>query len=279
MPRTRPTDVYGAPVVQPVATTAPGPGQSPARHHGHRGGGVVLAIAASLLIAVALAGAMLDTSASDPVDEAHAILALRLFERQAAASEQLNQRIDVYAPPGPGDAARTAETAAAEIRALVVEARGVLLVSPGADYGTDPAHDGFVAALEELAFTARASALLAAVHDAVFAGTGSVPLGEAQQYVTNVAALVPSGSPLGRWATALLGAIDGHDRHGEAESARAETQGVWATQVGALAPPALPKLRTVVAHVPRPVLESLRGDVTLGSALQRLEAIPAEAGA
>lgn len=274
MPRTRPSDVYGAPLAQPLPATA-----VPDRPHGrgHGLGGVVLALAAILLIAVAMAGAMLDTSASDPVDEAHAILALRLFERQAAATEQLGQRLDVYAPPGPGDAARAAETAVAEIRALLVEARGVLIVSPGADYGTDPAHEEFVTTLEELAFTARATALLAAVHDAVFAGAGSVPLGEAQQYVTNVAALVPPTSPLGRWAGALLGAIDGQDRHGEAETARGDARGAWADQVARLQPPALPQLRTVVAHVPRSVLDSLRGDMTLGAALQRLEALHPDA--
>ena len=128
----RPSDLYRLPDAERdakgVATTPP-----PPRKRFPAWLGVALVLAAVLVVSGLIGTAAPPTTGNSPlvdiVKEDQAIAALALYGAQAGTIAELRERRDIYANPGPRDAARIAERGTNESQRALDKARS--LVGPG----------------------------------------------------------------------------------------------------------------------------------------------------
>lgn len=208
----------------------------------------------------------------DVVSEDQAIAALALYGAQASTMDQLRERENIFANPGPGDAAAIAARGLDETQQALDEARDI----PGADrlaaaYWNDGAHVVALGDLSTVTRDARLIALLTATHDTIYSGSGSIPLDEAYRTLTGTFTSRQEPPPLRRWARALINQLEERDSAIEAAAAREETGQLWATRVRQLEPAAVEQLQDYIAGLPARTVEGLRGHPVAGPALQRLE--------
>ena len=277
MPRAaRPSDVYRLPEhTRPPTSAGPPPGPPTRRFPVWVG--VAGVLAAALIISGLVRGA---TEAAAPgnvplvdvVSEDQAIAALRLFGAQAATINALRERTDIYANPGPRDAAQTARRGAAEVDKALAAARNVVNPQPLLrTYVQSHDHPAVARRIAEAASLADTIAVLASAHDTLYSGTGSIPLEQAYTQLSNIASGGAIDPAIDRWARALLLQMEDRNRVQEAVEARAASQQVWADTITALRPAAVAELQTYLGALPPVTVQGLRGHPVAGPGLRLLE--------
>lgn len=277
----RPSDLYRLPDAR---RAAPGSGESeppPPRRRFPAWLGVALVLAAVLVVSGLIGTTASPNTGSAPlvdvVREDQAIAALALYGAQADAIAELQERQDIYALPGPRDAAQVARRGANEAQRTLDAARKLVNPDPlVAQYVQHQDHVAVTASLAELAAIGDMIAVLSLTHETLYSGQGSIPLAEAS---TQISSLVGSGgtpAPLREWGGALLDQLEDRPSAVAANDARAGSQRLWASKVQDLEPAAVAELQTYLAGLPPVMIQGLRGHPVAGPALKRLEAGPRE---
>lgn len=271
----RPSQVFGRPD-DPSATALldPPKGSPPTRRRPPR-----WALALAAVVTLAVGGLLAAPQPLDPltgrpqvvdlsnVDQAVAVLAV--YGAEAAVVEEARGTADIYAVPGPGDAAARLTAHGEEIGLLLATARAQSGVHAlAAAYANAGAHDELRHSVEQAATVARELALLAAAHDSVYGGAGAVTALEVQQGLTSL--LGTAAGVRAVWAQALLEQTDGVDRRVQAEQARSEAAVQWAARVRGLNVAAEPALRDYVAALPDALRDRLEQHPVAAPALARI---------
>jgi hypothetical protein len=210
----------------------------------------------------------------DIVSEDQAVAALQLYAAQAAVVADLRAQSDIFAPPGPPQAARRAAEGVEEVERALQAAQG----EPGpdplvAEYWYADDHRDFLERLRMTGETAGQVSVLAATHDTLYGGSGSIPLQEAQHRIASEFQSTPNAGVLAEWGETLLREIDGAEVAGRAADLREDVRGQWPAWIEELWPlPAEETLRTYVAGLPQTTVDGLRGHPVAGPALERLSA-------
>jgi len=213
-----------------------------------------------------------DAPLVDIVSEDQAIAALGLYAAQVTAIEDLRGRSDIYANPGPGDAATAARRGAARTQKALEEARAVPGPDPlAAAYYRASEHSTLVGRLDRIRAEGELIALLTQTHDTLYSGTGSIALPVAYEQITGAFAGARRPRPLAQWAQALVEQMEERDRRGQAGAARQEAGQLWAARVDALEPAAVGALRLYIDGLPAVTVEGLRGHPVAGTGLAHLE--------
>ena len=271
----RPSDVYRLPEQQRRTSAPEEPQPQPRRR-------IPLWAAVAGLLAVVLAASGLVRGASttmtgeapvvDIVSEDQAIAALALYDAQVSAIDDLKQRRDIFAGPGPRDAAMAADAGARKTQDRLSAARDIAGADPLATaYYNAAGHPAVIDQLRALGVGADLVNLLASTHDTIYDGSGSIPLNEAYEQITGNFTDTSQPPALRRWATALLEQMEERDRAAEAAAARAETAELWASTVAGLEPAAVDALRAYVQGLPAVTIEGLRGHPLAGPGLKHLD--------
>jgi len=233
-------------------------------------------IAAGLIIAGLVRGATGaapgDVPLVDIVSEDQAIAALRLYGAEAFTIDEIRTRADIYAAPGPHDAAQVLVRGADDVKDALEAAQKV----PNGDalfstYVNDDSHPTLRGFFGDDAQLAGKIALLSDTHDTLYSGTGSVPLGEASTRLNNIVADGSTPSPLHDWAIALLEQMEDRNRVQQAAEARAASQHLWASAIQSLEPIGVAELQTYINGLPAVTVDGLRGHPVAGPPLRRLE--------
>jgi hypothetical protein len=275
----RPSDVYGPPGApeaprRPVEADDDG---GPARRRWPLLAGLAVLV---LLVAAVLAGPRevgeggVAPALVDIVSEDQAIAALALHRSQAEAQAGLAVPRSLYTPPGISPVRRAAESSVTDVRARLVQARGVPDADPAVRaYWGAGEHDAYVDRLDVLRRAIDDIGLLAATHDSIYDGAGAIPLGEAQlalasRYLTGT----DEQGPMTDWGLALLAELDGVESRAAAEDGRARTDAWWQERTAALEPAALDPLRSYLGGLPPATLRGLEGHPLAGPGLADLRA-------
>ena len=276
MPRAaRPSDIYRLPDQTRPTSATPTPPEPPRRRI-PAWVGVAGLLAAALIIAGLVRGA---TDAApgnvplvDVVSEDQAVAALRLYGAQATTIDELRERKDIYANPGPGDAGAVAARGATETQQALDGVRSMGNLDPLAEaYAFSEQHAKTTQDLGNAAQLANAIALLASTHDTLYSGSGAIPLEQARNQLNGLAAGGRSPRPILQWSHALLEQMEDRNRVQQAAEARAATQQLWAGAIETLQPAALPELQTYINGLPPVTVDGLRGHPIAGPALRNLE--------
>ncbi len=239
-----------------------------------------LVVAGMLGVALIAAGVTRGTATTDStvapvvdvVSEDQAIAALALYGAEAKAVAALRDRADVYAGGGPAEASLVAAQGSQAVATALQAARALPNPDPlAARYYNDGGHAVVVEQLDAARGDADLIQLLSAAHDSVYAGTGAIPLPQAEQQLVGLFAGVRRSRPYAAWAQALLGQLDGGERTREAAAARASVKALWEAKVDQLQPAALDALRVYVGGLPPSTVSALRGHPVAGPALVDLE--------
>lgn len=271
----RPSEVYRLPEhQQPPAPREPQPPPRPRRFP------IWVGVAGLLAVVLVASGLVRGTGQANPggaplvdiVSEDQAIAALALYGAQATTVADLQERSDIYATPGPRDAARAVERGLAKTQHALDAAREL----PGADplataYWNAQEHTAVLRVFDQVRAEASAIALLAATHDTLYSGTGSIPLADAYDLITGAFSGQPWPEPLAAWAHALIEQMEDRNRVAEAAAARAAVGELWKGRVAALKPAAVPALLDYVNGLPGTTVQGLRGHPVAGPALKQLE--------
>jgi hypothetical protein len=270
--RARPSDLYRLPGHHRPAQEADDPEPASPRRWP-----AVVGVALLVLVGLGLAMAPQAGPAGPVVDivsEDQAVAALQLYLTQARVVADLRSQEDIFAPPGPPQAARRAADGVEEVEAALHAAQA----EPGpdplvAEYWYADDHRLFIDELRSTADLARQLTVLAATHDTLYGGAGSIPLQEAQHRLASEFQSAPSAGVLAEWGELLLSEIDGAEAAGEAAGAREDARRQWPAWVEELLPlPAEETLRTYVAGLPQATVDGLRGHPVAGPALDHLDA-------
>ena len=273
----RPSDLYRLPEhasAEQQASTPPRP--EPSQRRLPAWVGVALVLAAVLVVSGVLgttAGpAPGEAPLVDIVSEDQAIAALTLYGAQASTIAELRERRQIYANPGPGDAARVAGNGAAETERALQAARQVLNPDPLLQsYVQNPDHAANVLRFSDAQRTATTVALFASTHDTLFSGSGAIPLEEAYKRIASELSGGSRPAPLDSWGRALMDIIEDRDGRYQALQGRANSQRMWAQMVSALQPAGVAELQTYIGGLPAVTLDGLRGHPVAGPALRMLE--------
>lgn len=268
----RPSDLYRLPEHAQRSSAAPPPPEPGRRFPAWLGvAGVLAAVLVVSGVVGTTEGPAPDAPLVDVVNEDQAIAALSLYRAQAATIRDLRERDNIYAGPGPQNAATAARTGAAEVQTALDQARQ----TPGPDplataYWNAADHVTLIDGLGRVASDASTIALLAATHDSLYGGAGSIPIRDAYRQLTET---FPGRhpEPQVRWAQALIEQIEERDRVAEAAQARRDTARLWRQRVAALRPAALPQLQTYVTGLPDTMVQGLRGHPVAGPGLEMLD--------
>ena len=271
----RPSDVYRLPEHARAAEDSRTPPPDDPRRRFPAWLGVALVLALVLVVS-----GVLGTSAApvpgqaplvDIVSEDQAIAALALYGAEASAITQLRQREDIFANPGPGDAARVANNGAAETQQALEAARKVVNPDPlMAAYVQHGDHSTTIRYFTDARTVADTIALFTSTHATLFDGTGSIPLDEAY---TRISSEVSGGSrpaPLDDWGHALLDIIEERGGQQAALQGRADSQRLWAQLVTSAQPAGVTELVTYIDGLPAVTVDGLRGHPVAGPALRQL---------
>ncbi len=271
----RPSDIYRLPQ-QPRPTPSPTPPPPPEPPRRRCPAWVVAAgiIAAILIVSGVVRGASDpapdDAPIVDVVNEDQAVAALRLYGAQMSAISDLRAREDIFATPGPGDAAAAARRGADEVEAALTAARSMPDNSLAAVYWNSGEHAVVIDELNDVYIDARDIALLAATHDSLYSGTGAISLPDAYDQLNNRFAN-RRHPELNRWAEALVDQIERRERTSDAVAFRESAGRVWADQLRTLHPGAVQPLRRYLQSLSPTTIENLRGHPVAGPALRQLE--------
>lgn len=211
-----------------------------------------------------------DVPIVDVVSEDQAVTALRLYSAQASAVSNLQAREDIFANPGPADAAAAARRGVAEVQAALTAARSMPDDSLAAVYWNSGEHAVVIDELNEVYRDARDIALLAATHDSLYSGTDAISLPEAYDQLNNRFSN-PRHPELNRWAEALIDQMEQQERMVDAVNFRESAGRVWAEQLGTLRPGAVLPLRRYLESLPSATVDNLRGHPVTGPPLAQLE--------
>lgn len=272
----RPSDIHRLPEqTRPNPhLTPPPPPPEPPRRRLPTWATAVGTVAAMLIVSGALRGAPdpspEDVPIVDVVTEDQAVTALRLYSAQASAVSNLQAREDIFANPGPADAAAAARQGVAEVQAALTAARSMPDDSLAAVYWNSGEHAVVIDKLNEVYRDARDIALLAATHDSLYGGTGAISLPEAYDQLNNRFSN-PRHPELNRWAEALVDQIEQQERMVDAVNFRESVGRMWAEQLGTLRPGAVLPLRRYLGSLPPVTVDNLRGHPVTGPPLQQLE--------
>ena len=272
----RPSDLYRLPDDR-RAPSGSAPEPPPTRPRFPAWLGIALVLAAVLVVSGLIGTSAPPSTGNAPlvdiVREDQAIAALALYGAQADAIAQLQERRDIYALPGPRDAALVAQRGANDAQGALEAARKLVNPDPlVAQYVQRQGHTTVTSFLAELAVIGDTIAVLSSTHDTLYAGEGSIPLSEASAQISSLVAGGNTPAPLRAWAAALLDQMEDRPRAAVANEARAGSQRLWAAKVQALEPAAVPDLRTYLSGLPDVTVQGLRGHPVAGPALKRLEA-------
>lgn len=273
----RPSDLYRLPDARRAAPGSGGSEPPEPRRRFPAWLGVALVLATVLVVS-----GLIGTTASpntgtaplvDIVREDQAIAALALYGAQADAIAALKQREDIYALPGPRDAAMAARRGANQAQTTLDAARKVINPDPlVTEYVQRQDHATVTAWLAELAVIGDMIALLSLTQDTLYSGQGSIPLGEAHDQISSLVTSGGTPAALRAWGAALLDQMEDRPSAAAANDARAGSQRLWAEKVSALEPAAVPELRTYLSGLPPVMIQGLRGHPVAGPALKRLDA-------
>lgn len=238
--------------------------------------GVAGLLAAVLVLSGLVRGAGTTTTGDAPivdiVSEDQAIAALQLYGAQVSVVEDLKEREDIFADTGPGDAAARAARGIDQTQEALSEARALPGPDPlAAEYYRAAEHPEFLNALSRVRTEAEIIALLAATHDTLYSGSGSISVPEAYEQINGLFAGSRRPPPLAEWAQALVEQIEDRDRLQAASSAREEAGNLWLARVTNLEPGAVDALRQYVEGLPAVTVEGLRGHPVAGPGLDYLE--------
>lgn len=273
---TRPSDVYRLPEAQRASTPPPPPEQpQPSRRRFPLWAGVAALLAVVLVLSGLVRGSGTTTGEApivDIVSEDQAIAALGLHAAQVEVADDLQAREDIYANPGPGDAAARAARGLRATQEALDTARDI----PGADrlaadYYRASGHPEFISALKLVRTEAELIALLAATHDTLYAGSGAIAVQDAYEQITGAFAGTRRARPLTEWAQALVEQMEDRDRLTAANAGREAAGELWQARIAGLTPPATDELRRYVEGLPAVTVEGLRGHPVAGPGLEYLE--------
>jgi hypothetical protein len=208
----------------------------------------------------------------DIVSEDQAIAALGLYAAQVSVVEDLRAREDIYANPGPGDAAQRATRGLRETQEALDTARDI----PGADrlaadYYRAAEHPEFIAALDRIRTEAQLIALLTATHDTLYSGSGTIAVQDAYDQITGAFTGTRRPRPLTEWAQALVEQMEERGRLAEANAGRDAAAELWRVRISRLRPGAVDDLRRYVEGLPAITVEGLRGHPVAGPGLEYLD--------
>lgn len=272
----RPSDLYRLPDGR-RAPSGSAPEPPPSRSRFPAWLGIALVLAAVLVVSGLIGTSAPPTTGNAPlvdiVREDQAIAALALYGAQADTIAQLQERRDIFALPGPRDAALVAQRGANNAQQTLDAARKLVNPDPlVSEYVHRQAHVTVTSFLAELATIGNTIAVLSSTHDTLYAGEGSIPLTQAATQISSLVAAGNTPAPLRGWATALLDQMEDRPSAVAANQARAGSQRFWAAKVKALEPAAVDELRTYLSGLPDVTVQGLRGHPVAGPALERLEA-------
>ena len=273
----RPSDLYRLPDARRAAAGSDGSPPPPPQRRFPAWLGVALVLAAVLVISGLIGTTATPNTGSAPlvdiVREDQAIAALALYGAQADAIAQLRQRRNIYALPGPRDAAQVAQRGASEAQRTLDASRKLINPDPlVTQYVQRQGHATVTAWLAELAAIGDMIAVLSLTHETVYSGQGSIPLAEASAQISSLVSSGGTPAPLRAWGTALLDQMEDRPSAAAANEARAGSQRLWAAKVDALEPAAVAELQTYLSGLPPVTVQGLRGHPVAGPALDRLEA-------
>lgn len=276
MRATRPSDVYRLPD-EPRRPSAAQPEKPPPPR---RRLPLWVGVAGLLAVVLVLSGLVRSSGSTttgqapivDIVSEDQAIAALALHAAQASVVEDLKARQDIYANPGPGAAAARARRGVGATQKALDTARDI----PGADrlaadYYRAAEHPQFIAGLARVRAEAGVIALLAATHDTLYSGSGTIAVQDAYDQIAGTFAGTRWARPLTQWANALMEQMEDRDRLAEANAGRQAAGELWRIRVGALEPAAVDELREYIHGLPAVTVEALRGHPVAGPGLDHLE--------
>ena len=274
---TRPSDVYRLPEAQ-RPSPAPPPEQppQPSRRRFPLWAGVAALLAVVLVLSGLVRGSGTTTTGEAPVvdivSEDQAIAALGLHAAQVSVVDDLRQREDIYANPGPRDAAARAAKGLRATQQALDAAREL----PGADrlaaeYYRDAGHPEFIAALDRARTEADLIALLNATHETLYSGTGAISVQEAYDQITGAFTGTRRARPLTEWAQALVEQMEDRDRLEAANAGRAAAAELWRARIAGLEAPAVDELRQYIEGLPAITIAGLRGHPVAGPGLEYLE--------
>ena len=272
----RPSQVYRLP--DDVAQPAPAPASAP--EPPKRRPPLWVGIAGLVAVGLVVSGLVRGSGATDPgaapvvdiISEDQAIAALALYGAQASTIADLQEHSDIFANPGPPGAVRSAAEGLAATQQALEAARDVAGADPlAAAYWNSAEHGTVVETFGQVRAEADMIVLLAATHDTLYSGTGSIGLQGAYDQISTAFAGQPWPRALGTWAQALLEQMQNQDRVTEAGNAREAVSQLWAARVAALEPAAVSALRDYVNGLPGATVEGLRGHPVAGPALKQLE--------
>lgn len=273
---TRPSDVYRLPEAQrPSPARPPEQPTQPSRRRLPLWAGVAALLAIVLVLSGLLRGSETTTGEApivDIVSEDQAIAALGLHAAQVNVVDDLRQREDIYANPGPGDAG----TRAAQGLRATQQALDAARALPGADrlaaeYFRDGGHPEFIAALGRARTEADLIALLNATHETLYSGTGAIAVQDAYDQITGAFSGTRRARPLTEWAQALLEQMEDRDRLRAANAGREAAAELWRIRIAGLQAPAVDELRRYIEGLPAITIEGLRGHPVAGPGLAYLE--------
>lgn len=273
---TRPSDIYRLPDEQQRPSPPQPEEPQPPRRRFPLWIGVAGLLAVVLVLAGLVRGAGTTTTGETPVvdivSEDQAIAALGLYAAQVSVTEDLQSRENIYANPGPGDAAARARQGVHATQEALDTARAI----PGADrlaadYYRAAEHPEFLTALDRVRTEAEIIALLTATHDTLYTGSGSIAVQDAYDQITGIFSGARWPRPLSQWAQALLEQIEDRDRVEEANAGRQGAGDLWRVRVAGLQPAAVEELRAYVEGLPAVTVEGLRGHPVAGPGLNYLE--------
>ena len=272
----RPSDLYRLPEHSHAdQATAPRP-EPPSRRRLPTWVGIALVLAAVLVISGVLGTTAAPVPGEAPlvdiVSEDQAIAALTLYGAQASTIAELQERKQIYANPGPGDAARVAALGAAETERALSTARALPNPDPLVQsYVQNPGHAANVLLLHDAQRTAGTIALFASTHDTLYSGSGSIPLDEAYKRIASELSGGGRPAPLDSWGRALMDIIEERGGRWEAMQGRANSQEHWAQMVTSIQPAGVAALQAYIDGLPTATMEGLRGHPVAGPALEMLE--------
>lgn len=213
-----------------------------------------------------------DAPIVDIVSEDQAIAALQLHAAQASVVDDLRDRQDIYANPGPGDAAARAAQGVRATQEALDEARNLVGADRlAADYYRAAGHAAFITALDRARADADLIALLTATHETLYTGAGTIPVQEAYNQITGAFAGTRHPRALTEWAQALVEQMEDRDRLAEANAGREAAGALWQARVQGLEPAAVDELRRYIEGLPAVTVEGLRGHPVAGPGLEYLE--------